>query len=336
MRMACRRPAVCWFCLAAALFLASGCAPPAVEQGVIARSSDYLVVVADKDDSLGSLAATYLGDRKKAWQIGEFNGIARVKAGDEIVIPLRQTNRAGLYRNGFIKVPILVYHHFSPRGRKCSKVTVTAEAFEAQLAYLKRHGYSVITFRDLAAFLEGRAPVPRKSVILTIDDGFRSTYEIAYPLLKRYGFPATVFLYSDFAGAPAALTWAQMKEMIASGLIDIQPHSKTHADLTKFKEGESEAAYRKRVAHEVTYSAQIIRKRLKLPVHTFSYPYGAENDAVIEIMKEAGFKFAVTVTRGGNPAFSHPLVLRRSQIYCRDGLEDFVKRLDTYEQISAR
>ena len=331
-----RRHDLWTICLAAAVLLVSACAPGVVDQRVIARSNDYLVVVAGERDSLESLGARFLGDSGKGWLIGQFNGIARVAAGQEIVIPLRPTNRAGIYGNGFVKVPILVYHHFTPRGRKCSQIAVRAEAFEAQLAYLKRDGYSVITFRDLAAFLEGRSPVPRKSVILTIDDGFRSAYRVAYPLLKRYRYPATIFLYSDFVGAPAALTWAQMKEMVASGLIDIQPHSKTHADLTKFQEGESEAAYRKRIAREVTYSSEFIKKRLNLPVHTFSYPYGAENDAVVEIVERAGFKFAATVTRGGNPAFSHPLVLRRTQIYCRDGLEAFARKLDTFEQITGR
>ena len=137
-------PEMRWLYAALAVLLASGCAPAKLERGVIARSSDYLVVVAKPGDSLGSLAATHLGDRRKAWRIGEFNGITRVKAGKEIVVPLRQTNRAGLYRGGFIKVPILVYHHFAPRGQTCRQVTVTAEAFEAQLAYLKRHYKLVI------------------------------------------------------------------------------------------------------------------------------------------------------------------------------------------------
>ena len=69
-------------------------------------------------------------------------------------------------------------------------------------------------------------------MVITIDDGYRSTYEVAFPVLKRHSFPATVFLYSDFVGAGDALTWAQMKEMTQSGLIDIQPHSKSHANLT--------------------------------------------------------------------------------------------------------
>lgn len=330
-----RRPDPRALVLLAALALLPGCLAT-LDQRVVAKSDDFLVVSAGSGDDLSSLARAFLGDETKGWLIAEFNGVTRVKAGQELVIPLRQTNRAAIHRNGFVKVPILTYHHFTPPGQRCSQVAVSAEAFDAQLAYLKAKGFRVITFKELAAFLEGEAPVPRKSVILTIDDGFRSAYEIAFPLLKKYGFPATVFLYSDFIGAPAGLTWDQMKEMVASGLIDIQPHSKTHSDLTKFEAGESKAAYRERIAREVSYSAEVIERRLGLEAHTFSYPYGAENDEVVEIVEQAGFKFAVTVTRGGNPAFSHPLVLRRSQIYCRDGLDAFARRLDTFEQISGQ
>lgn len=322
-------------CLAAALALLPGCAW-IVDHRVVARSDDFVVVTAGDRDDLKSLAAAFLGDATKGWLIAEFNGIERVKAGQEVVIPLRQTNRAGIHGDGFLKVPILAYHDFVVPGRKCSHVAVATEAFEAQLAYLKERGYKVLTFKDLAAFIEGRSPVPSKSVILTVDDGFRSAYEIAYPLLKKYGFPATLFIYSDFIGAPAALSWAQMKEMVASGLIDVQPHSKTHSDLTKIEEGESEAAYRRRIAREVKYSSDVITRHLGLPVHTFSYPFGAENDTVMDIVKKAGFEFAVTVTRGGNPSFSHPLVLRRTQIYCRDDLKTFARRLDTFERIAGR
>ena len=85
------------------------------------------------------------------------------------------------------------------------------------MEYLARNGYRVIPLAQLARFLDGKEPLPRKSVVITIDDGYRSTYEIAYPILKKYGFPATVFLYSDFVGAADAMTWAQMKEMVALG-----------------------------------------------------------------------------------------------------------------------
>lgn len=328
-----RRFELRWLMLIAVLSLAWSCAP-VLDGRVISRSKDFIVVVAGPRDSLASLAADFLGSKSKAWVIADFNGIDRVAAGQEVVIPLQPFNRAGIYPNGYRKVPILTYHHFSPPGRNCTQLAVTAESFAEQLAYLRDNGFSVIGFRELAGFLEGRNQIPRRSVILTIDDGYRSTYEVAYPILKKFGYRATLFVYTDFVGAPAGLTWIQMKEMVGSGLIDIQPHSKTHVDLTKRLENETQAAYKKRVTNEISFSTRVIKKHLGVPIHTFSYPYGAENDTVVEAVKAQGFKLGTTVTRGGNPSFAHPFVLRRSQVYCSDSLKVFAKRLDHFEKKS--
>ena len=132
------------------------------------------------------------------------------------------------------------------------------------MEYLAQNGYRVIPLAQLARFLEGKEPLPKKTVVITIDDGYRATYQIAYPILKKYGFPATVYLYSDFVGASDALTWPQMQEMVRSGLIEIQPHSKTHANLTVRLPGESEAKYAERMRREVDAPIAAISERLAL------------------------------------------------------------------------
>ncbi len=323
--------------LAVALFgLLSACARSPFDQNVIAKNSDFLVLTAGSGDTLESLAAQHLGDEKKGWVIAELNGIKRVRAGEEVVVPLKPISPAGMFNGGFQKIPILTYHRFTPGESNCGRLAVSEDAFVAQMAYLRDRGFRVIDFKDLADFLAGKVVLPRKSVILSIDDGYKSVYEIAYPVLKRFDYPATIFVYSDFVGAGSGLTWKEMREMVDSGLIDIQPHSKTHSDLTLRLEGESEKAYRKRLAYELRHPADLIERKLGLPIHTFSYPYGAENEIVIEAAAEAGYTLAATVTRGGNPTFAHPLVLRRSQIYCGDSLKTFARRLQTFEKISLK
>ena len=252
------------------------------------------------------------------------------------MIPLKPISPAGMFNGGFQKIPILTYHRFTPGKSDCGRLAVSEDAFVAQMAYLRDRGFRVIDFKDLADFMAGNVSLPRRSVILSIDDGYKSVYEIAFPVLKRFDYPATVFVYSDFVGAGAALNWKQMREMVDSGLIDIQPHSKTHADLTLRLEGESEKAYRKRLALEFRHPAELIERNLGLPIHTFSYPYGAENEIVIEAAEKAGYTLGATVTRGGNPTFAHPLVLRRTQIYCGDSLKTFARRLQTFEKISLK
>ncbi len=317
-----------------AAVLAWGCAP--TDSTVIARSSDFVVVSAGSKDTLQTLAAAYLGDESRHGIIADFNDVSRVRSGQELVIPLKPVNSAAVYPNGYQVVPILTYHRFVPKKRRCDKLAVTADAFAKQLAYLRDNNYTTIDFPQLADFIEGKAAIPPKSVILTIDDGYRSTYDVAYPILRKYRQKATVFVYTDFVGAGAGLTWKQMKEMVASGLIDIQPHSVTHSDLTIRLEEESDKAYQARISEELRYPARQIKSRLGLPIHTFSYPYGAENDTVLTAAKAAGYRLATTVTRGSNPSFAHPFVLRRSQVYCGDDVRTFAKRLEVFKTLAER
>jgi peptidoglycan/xylan/chitin deacetylase (PgdA/CDA1 family) len=325
--------------------LAAGCAappprPPAPEPvvypdpgPVVARDDEFAVVVVRSGEDLASLAGRYLGDPARAWQIAEFNELTEVRPGQVIVIPLRQHNPMGVRVNGYQTVPILCYHRFGPRA---SKLTVTAVAFETQMDYLARNGYRVISMQQLASFLEAKEPLPRKTVIITIDDGYRASYDIAYPILKKYGFPATVFLYSDFVGAADAMTWAQMKEMTASGLIDIQPHSKTHANLTLRLPGETEARYRERIRREVDAPIGAIRERLTEASYTYAYPYGDVNDTVIGELTRAGVKQGVTVTPGGNGFFAYPFTLRRSMVFGNEDLDAFKAKLVTFTRVALR
>ena len=126
-------------------------------------------------------------------------------------------------------------------------------------------------------------------------------------MLRKHGFHATVFLYSDFVGASDALTWAQMKEMASSGLVDIEPHSKTHANLTLRLPGESEARYRERIKREVDAPVLALRERLAEPSTTFAYPYGDVNEYVVELLQRQGIRQGVTVTPGGNRLFRLPV-----------------------------
>jgi peptidoglycan/xylan/chitin deacetylase (PgdA/CDA1 family) len=109
------------------------------------------------------------------------------------------TTVPGLFREGYQVVPILCYHRFGATCR--SALCVSETSFRAQLDYLKDNGYRTITLGELYEFITYKRAVPLRSVVITIDDGYRSIYDIAYPLLKEYGFTATMFIYTDFIGA---------------------------------------------------------------------------------------------------------------------------------------
>ena len=326
--------------LLAAVLALMGCAtptPPAPaprDTGpVLARDRDFVIVRAQKGDNLQSLAQDYLGDKQKAWWIAEFNGTDQVRPGEDVVIPARPPNPLGVYANGLQTIPVLCYHRF---GNNRGKLTVTPAAFEAQMEYLARNGYQVVPMSRLTGFLEGTEPLPRKAVVITIDDGYRSTFEIAYPILKKYGLPATVYLYTDFVGAADAMTWAQMQDMLRSGLIEIQPHSKTHSNLTFRLAGESDAKYRERIRREVEVPIGAIQERLASATTSYAYPYGDVNEIVTDQLAHNGVRLGVTVTPGGNPFYSSPLMLRRTMVFGNEDLEAFKSKLATFTRTAPR
>jgi peptidoglycan/xylan/chitin deacetylase (PgdA/CDA1 family) len=308
-------------------------APPPIAGPVVNRDRDFALVVVGSTDTPATLAARCLGDAGKAWQVREANSPEALRPGQIAAIPLRVRNPVGVQANGYQTVPILCYHRF---GNRWGKLAVTPAAFEAQMEHLARNGYHVISLKQLARFLEGTEALPPKSVVVTIDDGYRSTYDIAFPVLRKHGFQATVFLYSDFVGASDALTWAQMKEMTASGLIDIEPHSKTHANLTLRLPGESEARFRDRVKREIDAPIAALRERMGEPSFTYAYPYGDVNEYVVELLQRQGIKQGVTVTPGGNGFFAYPYMLRRSMVFGGEDLDTFKSKLVTFARTNSR
>jgi peptidoglycan/xylan/chitin deacetylase (PgdA/CDA1 family) len=207
-----------------------------------------------------------------------------------------------------------------------------AKTFERQMQYLKENGYHVITAEDLVAFLGYRQGLPQKSVLITMDDGYRSVYNIAYPILKKYGFKATLFIYTSFVGvSKMAITWDQLKEMQTNGFT-IGSHTIYHSDLTNPKAGESEQEHIARLKEELNGSKKIIDHKLDQDTYFLAYPFGYYDQRSIQMAKEAGYKLAMSVKRGGNPFYANPFTLRRDQILEKD-LKSFVSRLKTFNHL---
>ena len=177
--------------------------------------------------------------------------------------------------------------------------------------------------------------MPEKAVVITIDDGYRSTYDVAFPILKKYGFTATLFVYMDFIGIPgSSVTWDQLKEMRANGF-EVGSHTISHCNLTKKKKDETEQAYLERVRKELVSSKSILDKKLNQDTIALALPYGAYNQQVLALCEKAGYKLCLSVKRGGNPFFTSPLALRRSQLL-DPHIEYFVRNLDTFYPVSLR
>jgi peptidoglycan/xylan/chitin deacetylase (PgdA/CDA1 family) len=312
----------------------SAAAAPAPAPGqVLAQNDHFVIYVAAPEDTLQSIARRFLGSDDLEWVIADFNRVSRAQPGQPIVVPLQRGNKTGVFVDGYQTVPILCYHRFGPTS---GKMVVTPASFAAQLDYLARNDYRVIRLSDLVEFLEGKRALPKRAVVITIDDGYASVYQTALPLLKRHGFPATVFVYTDFIGSRDALTWPQMHELVASGLIDVQTHSKTHTNLTFKRPGESDERYRERLDSEIRLPRQIVQQRLPVRVTHFAYPYGDTSDIIVQRLAKAEYKSAVTVNPGANAFFASSFALRRTMIFGDHDLEAFKAKLQVFKEMDLR
>ncbi len=330
--------------LLASLFIMAGCAtPPAPSSdagaptdtapepvaGVIARNDRFVVYAPRAGDSLESIAQAFMGNTARAWEIAAFNQITSVNAGQAVGIPLRPVNPLGISNTGYQVVPILCYHRVGPQ---TNLMIMPRETFAAQMEYLARNNYNVIRLADLPDFLSGKRPLPPRAVVITFDDGHVSAYQHAYPILRKHGFPATFFVYTDFLGGGEGMTWAQINEMAKSGLIDIQSHSKSHANLVVRLPGESEQRYAERIHAELRTPRDVIERNVPGKVTHHAFPFGDSNQVVLDRLVQTGHDLGLTVNPGGNPFFSYPLMLRRTMIFGGASIENFRSALQVFRE----
>ncbi len=291
----------------------------------VVQTPEFVALVVRPGETLASLAETWLRDPSRAWEIAEYNGIAAAAPGQELVIPLRPFRRGGLTPERYQTVPVLAYHQFAEKST--NSMTVSREAFEAQMQLLKEKGYQVVSLEQLLAFLDFRGQLPEKAVVITIDDGWRSTYEIAFPILKKYGYPATLFVYTQLiTGGGKTLSWDQVREMSAQGL-DVQCHTVSHRNLALPQGQENADQYFTMIAKEIAESARTIEQKLGKRPTIMAYPYGDANGLAITLLKGQGYRAGLTVTREANPFFASPFRLGRAMIYGDFDLAKFEKNL---------
>ena len=117
---------------------------------------------------------------------------------------------------------------------------------------------------------------------------------------------------------------------MASGLIEIQPHSKSHAKLTLRRPGETDSKYKERIKREVDVPVRMLRERLGEDSFIYAYPYGDVNERIVDLLMHQNITQGVTVTPGGNAFFAYPYMLRRSMVFGSDDLDAFKAKLVTF------
>ena len=297
------------------------------------ESRDFVVVLARRGDTPESLAASFLGDPAKAWMIDDYNDGRDLAPGQEVVIPKHDWNASGVFPAGYQLVPELVYHGLGPQAR--GRLVIAAGAFAEQMRYLKAKGYRVVRLADLIAFTSLGRQLPRRSVVLSFDDGYKSFLLYAYPVLKELGFTATLFVYTDYVGTGRnALGWDDLRRLAGEGF-EVEAHSKSHGDLRRAP-AETGEQYARRMQAELRDPIASFQRQLGLTPRILAYPYGGYNAALVEQVKESGYVAAFSVHREANPSFGDPLMLDRCQIYSDMTLEEFARNLTVLHEEEIR
>lgn len=212
---------------------------------------------------------------------------------------------------------ILMYHSIEDRPGHFN--SVAPDNFEKQMQYLASHSYAVISLSELVERLLQKRSIER-CVVITFDDGFRNNYSNVFPILKKYKFPATIFVTTgwisgrDDKSGLEYLREDELREVETSGLIDIEPHTVSHPKLAELS--------LERAREEIAGSKQHIEELLGKKCRFFAYPYGNYDEATARVVSECGFEAAVTVREGTVPANSRLFELPRNSI---DGSTTFTQ-----------
>ncbi|MCI8330005.1 MAG: polysaccharide deacetylase family protein [Oscillibacter sp.] len=205
------------------------------------------------------------------------------------------------------KLPVLMYHHVVCDGEACNDMTVTVGRLEEDLHWLAENGYHTVLPRELAA----AQPLPEKPVLITFDDGYRSNYDLAFPLLQKYSAKAAIALmvYMPDKNAENFLSWDMCRQMTASGLVEIGSHGFAihnldermgnfvpgQANGVQRRKGESDLDFQCRVLDDLRYSYDRIAVELGAAPSFFAYPFGKTDPGADAFLQEL---FPLTVVTG--------------------------------------
>ncbi len=218
------------------------------------------------------------------------------------VVAGRNCNRGAI--SSLADVPILNYHKVD---NFYHALSIAPEEFEEQMAYLSENGFTTITPDQLMAYLNQDKALPEKPILITFDDGYLDNYTNAYPIMKKYGFTATIFLVTNKVGHEENfMTWDQVRTMQKDGFV-FGSHTVSHAALTKVSHDQA--------MMELSDSRKEMEHQLGVKTRYFAYPTGVYNHQIEEMVKLAGYKAAFTIRYGQAGAESNPYALERIPIF---------------------
>ena len=209
------------------------------------------------------------------------------------------------------QVVVLCYHRLE--GKAGGALSIEPALFAEHMQKIKDSGATVISMQDFLAWRRGEKSIPAKSILITLDDGYVSECDVGVPILKKYGFPATFFIYTNYVNTGGkSMTWAQLTELRDAGF-EIGCHTVSHQDL-RHKPAKWPGDYESWLKDELERSKKIIEDNLGVHCATFAYPLGFHNEKVHEAVKAAGYEAAFTVYGARLGHTTNPLTFGRYDV----------------------
>jgi len=190
-------------------------------------------------------------------------------------------------------VPILMYHKIDEHHME-SKLSVSPGSFKRQMRFLRKKNYNIVSLEELADLIKSKRRIPYKTVAVTFDDGYKDNYTTAFPVLKRYDIPASIFVVVNKVGMKDYCSWRDLEEMSASG-IEIGSHTLTECYLPRIKD-------RRQLRKEIFGSRNAIKARIPTGADFLAYCSGGFNKDVRQMVIDTGYEGACAT----NPGRTYP------------------------------
>ena len=227
-------------------------------------------------------------------------------------------------------LPVLMYHRIVQKRKDAGKhkIFVYEKNFIKQLEYLHKNGYQTITFQDI---YDKKITDFNKKIILTFDDGYQDNYYLAFPLLKKYNFTAVIYLVTkekeNVWGIKEGEPRIPMmnKEMIAEMLdygIEFGSHTQHHLAVNEIP--------LEKAQKEITESKKDVEEITGKQCVSFAYPFGGINEKVKQLVKQAGYSYAVSTNTGPDEFLSDPFQIKRIDIGPRTNIFSFKNKTSGY------
>jgi peptidoglycan/xylan/chitin deacetylase (PgdA/CDA1 family) len=231
--------------------------------------------------------------KEKTKTFNNFKNLSKIEAPyyDKKVfkLPKELEKKASVSAN--LKIPIIMYHYVEYvkdiEDLIKKRLDISPDLFEGHLKALKEASYKTYFVKEIPDILDGKIEYSSRSAVLTFDDGYEDFYTDVFPLLKKYQMKATIYIIVDFIGRRGFMNEKEIKEVLDSGLVELGSHTLDHLYLKLIPQ----TVARKQIFE----SKKVLEEKFKVKVETFAYPYGAFSQKTIDLVKEAGYKAAVSV-----------------------------------------